>query len=448
MQQKDKRPAYQNRLNELLKNLSGLKPPIRIKKKTSSNLFRYQPRQNQDANSICLQNFNHVLYLDKANQTLEAEGLTTYEQIVDYCLAYGFLPTVAPELKHITIGGATVGIGIESTCFKNGFVHDGLIEADILLPNGKVITVSADNEHQDLYHALPNSYGSLGYILRAKIKLHPAKAYVKLNHTRYHSVENYLTAMQLAAEKSDADFIEGLFYSKDELYLTIGKMVDSAPEVADIYQNIYYKMTRKQNEMYLSCKDYIFRYDPDWFWNIPEFGFYSLFRRFAPKSLRNSGFYNRYIKAKAKLMNALHMAPKRSEEQLIQDWEVPYENAKELIEFALNHVDLNGLPWVALPIRPLSSPTSYPLISNKLYFNLGCYCYTKKPKANEDYYYTKIMDSKCFELNGLKMLYSSTFLSKQEFDKIYNGRAYETIKQKYDPEHFAASLFEKAVRYK
>ena len=32
---------------------------------------------------------------------------------------------MAPELKHITVGGATVGIGIESTCFRYGFVPKG-----------------------------------------------------------------------------------------------------------------------------------------------------------------------------------------------------------------------------------------------------------------------------------------------------------------------------------
>jgi FAD/FMN-containing dehydrogenase len=447
MSQLDLRNAYQDRLSQLSKNALALTPPIRIKKKTSSNLFRYQARQNQNNNFVSLQNFNHILYLDEANQTLEVEGLTTYEQIVDYSLQYGYLPLVAPELKHITIGGATVGIGIESTCFKYGFVHDGLIEADIFLPDGKVITVSADNEYADLFKALPNSYGSLGYILRAKIKLHPAKPFVKLSHTRYHSADNYLTAMQLAAKKSDVDFVEGLFYSKEEFYLTLGKMVDSAPELDDIYKNIYYKMTQNKAEMYLKTKDYIFRYDPDWFWNIPETGFYALFRKLAPKSLRSSGFYNRYVKTKAKLMNRFGIKPKHNEEQLIQDWEVPYEHAKELVDFALNNVDLNGRPWVALPIKPLSSPTSYPLIANKLYFNLGCYCYTKKPQANEEYYYTKIMDKKCFELGGLKMLYSSTFLSKEEFDQAYNGKEYESVKLKYDPKGFAASLFEKAVRY-
>jgi hypothetical protein len=439
--------AYQNRLEKLRDSVANISPPIRIKKKTSSNLFRYQARQNQQSHAISLTEFNHVLHLDSEAQTLEVEGLATFEQIVDFTLAQGFLPLVCPELKHITIGGATVGIGIESSCFKFGFVHDSLIEADVLLPNGKIITVSATNEYADLYSALPNSYGTLGYILRAKIKLHPAKPYVQLSHIRYHSVDNYLTAMQLAAEKADVDFIEGLFYGNNEFYLTTGKMVDSAPFLDDIYSDIYYKRSRIKPEMHLKSKDYIFRYDPDWFWNIPEHGFYKWFRKLAPQSMRSSGFYNRYVKTKAKLMKLLHIKPNAYEEQLIQDWEVPFEKAKELINFALNNVELRGLPWVALPIKPLSKAISYPLEPNELYFNLGCYCYTKRPRMDEKYYYTKIMDQKCFELGGLKMLYSSTFLSKEDFDKVYNGEGYTIVKQKYDPKGYAATLFDKAVKY-
>ena len=45
-------------------------------------------------------------------------------------------------MMHIAI----VGIGIESSSFKHGFVHEGMMEADILIAAGKVVTIRADNE--------------------------------------------------------------------------------------------------------------------------------------------------------------------------------------------------------------------------------------------------------------------------------------------------------------
>ena len=223
-------------------------------------------------------------------------------------------------------------------------------------------------------------------------------------------------------------------------------MVREAPETKDIYrENIYYKLLREDTTFYLPTFDYVFRYDPDWFWNVPEGGLYDLFRNFAPKSLRSSGFYNRYVATKNRIRRLFPWFHRRHDEQLIQDWEIPWENAVDFIRFALEHVDIQGQPWVAVPIRTPRVPTNYPVRSDTLHLNVGCYCLTEKPSAEVDFYYTRILDRKCFELGGIKMLYSSTFLDREEFDRYYNGEGYAALKAKYDPAGIAPTLFEKAV---
>ena len=437
--------SYEQKKAALLESWDGGNGQLRLAKSTISNLFRYQPRGRAERR-ISLGQFNQVLRLDRHAGTLDVEGLATFEQIVDACLAQGFLPPVAPELKHITIGGATVGIGIESTCFRHGFVHDALIEADVLLPGGRVVTCSAHNEFSDLFHALPNSYGTLGYILRAKIRLEPAKPFVELAITRYNNVANYLDAMRDATESTDVDFVEGLFFEDDRFYLKCGRMRDSLDDDVDdiVRRDIYYRLVEKRNTIRLTTRDYIFRYDPEWFWNIPETKLYALFRRFAPARFRNSAFYTRHVARKAKLLAMLGLKAADTE-PLIQDWEVPWENAAELVRFCLAAVDLEGRPWAAVPIKTPQQPTLYPIEPDKLYFNLGCYCQVRRPPGKPPYFYTRIMDDKCFELDGIKMLYSSTFLDKEEFDRRFNGTAYAALKQTYDPEGNAPTLFDKVA---
>jgi len=434
---------YQQRLAQLKATLKSIKPPFRLKKGTTSNLFRYTPRTSQ-SNSIYLADFHHVLHIDTQAMTAEVEGLSTIATVVDATLAHSLLPKVSPELRHITIGGATVGIGIESSCARYGFVHDMLIEADILLGDGRIVTCSADNEYADLFHALPNSYGSLGYILRAVISLIPAKPFVKITNQRYHNSQDYLAAMQHTVIEGH-EFVEGLFFKKDEFYLTTAELVDDAPKTVNIFRSIYYKQLRQDNTLFLRTKDYIFRYDPDWFWNVPETGFYRLFRKFAPIPMRSSKFYNRYCTVKNRWLKRFKLNKDDGTEQLIQDWEVPWDKAQSLIDFALDKVDLHDKPWVALPIRTPHQPTIYPVKANTLYFNLGCYCLTPRPKDDQPFYYTKIMDRQCFDLNGLKMLYSSTFIDEAEFNTIYNGQAYAQLKQKYDPHGFLPSLQTKVL---
>ena len=191
--------SYQNRVRNLDARLRDAGGNIRVVKKTTSNLFRYQPRRQKGARKVSLGNFTHILDIDTDRGELEVEGLATYDAIVQFTLRHGFLPTVAPELRHITIGGAIVGIGIESSCYRHGFVHDGLLEADVMLPDGRVVHCRPDNEHADLFRALPNSYGTLGYILRARIRLCPAAPFVRLRNRRFTTIEGYVDAMAAAA---------------------------------------------------------------------------------------------------------------------------------------------------------------------------------------------------------------------------------------------------------
>jgi hypothetical protein len=418
---------------------------LRLEKSTISNLFRYSER-GEGERRISLAQFNEVIGLDRESATLEVEGLTTFETIVDYTVPKGYLPLVAPELKHITIGGATVGIGIESTCFRYGFVHDSLLEADVLLPDGRIVTCTADNEHSDLFFGLPNSYGTLGYILRAKIRLHPAKRFTHLRMRRFVDPHAWLDAMEAATHEDTVDFVEGIFYQDRRFILMTGQMVDSVPKVDDILrEHIFYKLLDWRSDIFLRTQDYIFRYDPEWFWNLPESFFYRLYRRYAPKQYRNSGFFTRYVAWRDKLDRRLFGSRPKTTEPLIQDWEVPWDKGVELIEYCIDNVDLGERPWAAVPIKTPRTPTLYPIRANELYFNLGCYCQVEKVPGKGDFHYTRIMDDKCFELGGIKMLYSSTFLDEQSFDARFNGEAYAQLKEKYDPDGYAQTLFEKVA---
>jgi FAD/FMN-containing dehydrogenase len=420
--------------------------PVRLGKRTISNLFRYE-RRSAPARVVSLEDFTDVIGLDTEAATLEVEGLATFEKIVGHTLPKGFLPLVAPELKHITIGGATVGIGIESTCFRYGFVHDSLLEADVVLPNGEIVTCTGENEHADLFCALPNSYGTLGYILRAKIKLHSARPYTLLAIERFSDPAAYLEAMKQATERSDIDFVEGLFFEDRRFFLMTGHMTDEEPAFIDdiLREHVFYKLVETRTDIHLRTEDYIFRYDPEWFWNIPDSSFYTFFRKYAPARYRNSSFYTKYVGRKERFRKWLPGAKPPTTEPLIQDWEVPWKNGAELIDFCLREVDLQGRPWAAVPIFTRQTPTIYPIEANRLYFNLGCYCQVEKPEGKGDYYYTRIMDDKCFELGGIKMLYSSTLLDREEFDRRFNGDEYAELKRKYDAGGDAEWLYDKVA---
>lgn len=435
------------RHNDLVQNiqsqLSGNDKGFYLKKKTVSNLFRYSSHRERKGVEVDLSEFDQPIEIDVENQTLDVQGAATNEVIANYTLKFGFLPEVSPGFKHITIAGAIVGIGFESTSFRHGFAHDGMLEAEVLLSDGSVVVCTADNEYADLFKALPNSFGTFGYILRVKIRLRKVTPYVCLNTQRFSDIGAYLEALNLVTTDESVDYVESLVYGQDELYITAGHNVAKAKNITSIYgKTIFYKEISKQGKIFMTAKDYLFRYDPEWFWGLPETWPFLLFRYIAPAWLRNSRTY-----AKSYMRSNKMIKEEREEiirEELIQDWIVTWGNARELFEYAVHTACLEGKPWMPTPITTNFSATLYPLEKNTLYFNLGSYTFTSTVNPEVTYIATRMIDEKCFSLGGIKMLYSTSFFERPQFDMSFNGLEYTHLKAKYDSNNLLGNLYLKA----
>src|SRR3569623_1114296 len=150
--------------------------------KTTSNLFR--DRKDIPAQRLDVRDFNQVLRVNFVRSFVEVEGMTPFSRRGSECLRHDVMPAVVPQLKSITIGGATVGCGIESSSFRYGLVHETVREMEVLLADGRTVLCTPDNEHLDLFYGFPNSYGTLGYALKLKVTAVRARRYVIPPHLR------------------------------------------------------------------------------------------------------------------------------------------------------------------------------------------------------------------------------------------------------------------------
>jgi FAD/FMN-containing dehydrogenase len=268
--------------------------------KRTSNLFRFpdqQGRRRLDVSAL-----DHVLAVDPDRRTADVEGMVTYEKLVNATLPHGLMPLVVPQLKTITLGGAVAGLGIESSSFRNGLPHESVLEMEVLTGDGRIVVAGPDNEHADLFAAIPNSYGTLGYALRLRIELEPVRPYVRLRHLRYGTAEECLATMAtVCAERSyqgePVDFVDGTVFSPDEQYLTLASFVDTAPAVSDYTgMGVYYRSIQQRREDHLTVHDYLWRWDTDWFWCSRAFGVQNpAVRRLWPKRYRRSDVYRRLV---------------------------------------------------------------------------------------------------------------------------------------------------------
>jgi len=416
--------------------------------KNTSNLFRHRKQTN--TKKIDVRHFNNVISIDKENLIVEVEGMTTYERLVDETLKYGLMPTVVPQLKSITIGGAFTGLGIESSSFKYGLVHETVSEIEVLLSDSRVVVCTRDNEYKDLFFGFPNSYGTLGYVLKLKARLVPVKKYVKIRHLKYNNSDRYFYDIEKFCNEKKMDFVDGTIFNEKEMCITSGEFTDNAPFVSKYdFLGIYYKSIKIKKEDFLTVRDYIWRWDTDWFWCSKHFFAQNkLLRLLIGRKRLNSITYSkiRRVIGGHPFVGKLMQAIKRTE-SVIQDVEIPINNSSSFINFFHKEIGIKPV-WVC-PTTLYDKNVNYDLYLMKagtLYINFGFWDTVKSNK--EEGYYNRKIERKVSELGGKKSLYSASYYSKEEFWSLYNKEGYDRLKSKYDSQNVFRGLYEKCVENK
>jgi FAD/FMN-containing dehydrogenase len=427
--------------------------PIRLAKPTS-NLFRFREPPGQDALDVSA--FAGVIDVD--GTTADVGGMTTYEDLVDATLPHRAIPHVVPQLKTITLGGAVAGLGIESTSFRNGMPHESVLEMDILTPAGEVVTATPDNEHADLFRGFPNSYGTLGYALRLRIELEQVQPFVRLRHVRFTDAASCARAIEDicahgAYRDEHVDFLDGVMFGSGELYLTLGSYADSAPALSDYTgQRIFYKSIRDRVVDHLTIRDYLWRWDTDWFWCSKALGAqHPLVRRVWPRRYLRSDVYRRIVAldrryALSDRVGRIFGQPAR--EPVIQDVEIPVERLDDFLRFFAEEIRISPVWLCPLKLRESTGWPLYPMKPDRLYVNAGFWATVPLGKGEQDGTYNRRIENKVTELGGHKSLYSTSFFEEEEFWLAYDGATYRRLKNTYDPDGRLPDLYSKVVRNK
>jgi FAD/FMN-containing dehydrogenase len=426
---------------------------VRLAKPTS-NLFR--ARAKRTAPGLDTSGLTNVIGVDPDAKTADVAGMCTYEDLVAATLPYGLAPLVAPQLKTITLGGAVTGLGIESTSFRNGLPHESVLEMDILTGSGELVTASREL-HPDLFHAFPNSYGTLGYSVLLRIELETVKPFVSLKHIRFHSLADLVAEMDRIIDTGGydgrrVDYLDGVVFSADESYLCLGIQTSTPGPVSDYTgQDIYYRSIQHADgvkEDRLTIHDYLWRWDTDWFWCSRAFGAQNpTLRRLWPRRYRRSSFYWKLLGYDRKFNIADRIEARRGRpplERVVQDVEVPIERTAEFVSWFLDNVPIEPIWLCPLRLRDDGGWPLYPLRAGHTYVNVGFW--SSVPASSTEGYTNRLIEAKVSDLDGRKSLYSDAFYGREEFDELYGGETYKTVKKTYDPDSRLLDLYAKAVQ--
>ncbi|MEQ6903030.1 FAD-binding oxidoreductase [Nocardioides sp. YIM 152588] len=431
--------------------------PVRLAKPTT-NLFRARSAVSAPGLDVSgLDGVIEVIPDAPEGPVAEVQGMCTYEDLVDATLPHGLIPYVVPQLRTITLGGAVTGLGIESTSFRNGLPHESVLEMDVFTGAGQVVTTRPG---EALFDAFPNSYGSLGYATRLRIRLEPVPSYVALRHLRFDDtglLEKTMAAIAAAGEHDGQPVhgLDGVAFAPGEYYLTLARWTDDPTSVPGVDrpsdytgQQVYFRSVAERSQDLLTMYDYLWRWDTDWFWCSGAFGAQNpAIRRLWPRRWRRSDVYMRLLHLDRRFSIADRLdrrAGRPLRERVVQDIEVPVEALGEFLDWFDAEVGMRPV-WLC-PLVSRRPWSTYPLEPGRLYVNVGFWGTVHVGPDAVDAPRNRAIEAKVHDLGGHKSLYSEAFYAPEEFAALYNTDNLSALKERYDPDDRLTNLYDKAVK--
>ena len=459
--------------NQLKEMQSEKGQPLSLQKHPHSSNVTRAPTYKQKGRQLDINKLNRVLSIDVEKGVVVVEPRVTMEQLAKATLKHGMMVPVIPEFKGITIGGAIMGAGIESSSHRYGIFSDSCLAYEILLGDGSIVRASPE-ERADLFYAVVGSYGSLGILLSAELKLIPAKPWVKLTYHTFNSLDETVSYLKtISNHDSSPEFIEGLAFSKAHQIVIEGSLLSeeearAVPDTLSLkhaWSNWFYchankvSKTDHPKEEKISLFDYLFRHDRGAFWiggygtYFPLLARYMLEHRLKMPSLSRllPSFTRRDLKgpkdpsvlyrfllgwtmSSQRLYSWLHAHAEEwvALRSVIQDFCLPASEVATFMAKVFDEIDIFPLWLCPTPITrhpQIFSPHYLPHVKEDLVINVGVYGISAKPLSAPEL--TIKLEEWTRAAGGRKALYSHSYYPKEIFWTIYPKDAYEHLREIY-----------------
>ncbi|KAF2118236.1 hypothetical protein BDV96DRAFT_620203 [Lophiotrema nucula] len=366
--------------------------------------------------------FSNILEIDKESRVAIVEPNVPMDQLVRATLGHGLIPPVVMEFPGITVGGGFAGSAGESSSFKHGYFDETITEIEMVLASGEVVTAS-EAENADLFKGAAGSIGTLGIVTKLRLKLMPAKRFVKLAYHPFGSLHETIGILRKATEDFTNDYVDGILFSKTHGVLMTGQLTDELPP-GKVPQSF---SAAKDPWFYLHVKKMpIDRVSVDYIPVAEYFGFLPFNR--VTRWLLDDFLHTRVM------YRALH-GSNMSFLHVIQDLSLPYATVEEFVDYTSQN--LNIWPLWLCPLRAVNPPTFHPYSMDKEnhhlpqpMLNIGLWGAASRD-IDSFVRQNRELEVRLAELGGHKVLYSHTYYTKDEFWQLYDKQWYEALREKY-----------------
>lgn len=418
----------------------------------------------KDCNRIDMNNMRDILEINTEKMTMRAEPLVDMGQVTRALLPLGFAMACQVEMEDLSIGGLCMGLGMEVNSHLIGLIQETVISFEMLLSSGEVVTVTRDNQYADLFHALPWSHGTLGFLMSVEVQIIKIKPYMHMRYIPCHSQKEYCQRMEHLSQAEDAPtMLEATIYTKETAVIMCGEFADvTTPEQKAkvnpigywwkpwFYKHVEQALTKGEFDEYIPLRHYYHRHTRSIFWELEDmipFGNHPVYRYLfgwlgAPKI------------AFLKLSMTPAIRQSTIEKHVVQDIIIPITEMKRSVDMFHEWFDM--YPLLVYPIRIcdngkyqgfLRKPENKrPGTNYEMFFDLGVYGVPRPVKEKKPWDFRKnlrAMEKYTRDVKGYQCPYADMLLTRSEFEEMFDHTLYRQMRKKYQAEGAFPEVYDK-----
>ncbi|XP_037092435.1 delta(24)-sterol reductase-like isoform X2 [Pollicipes pollicipes] len=408
-------------------------------------------RQPKYKKTFCKIDINlvDILDIDMQRQVVRLEPMVTMGQLTATLNPLGWTLPIIPEMDDLTVGGLVMGTGVESSSHRYGLLQHICLSLEMVLSNGSVITCSKD-ENADLFYAAFWSYGTLGFLTAVEVRIVPAQPFVRLRY-RPTTSRAELTALLSRECGGQHQFVETLLFDRDRAVVMTGDFVSSAePDKVNAigmwYKPWFFKhvegfLERGQGCEYVPLRDYYHRHTRSIFWEIQDiipFGNNAAFRWIC-------GWMVPPKVSLLKLTQGQTIKELYEKNHFIQDMLVPLDKLDKALDVFHKEVKIYPM-WLCPFVLPAHPGFLQPASGQRqMYIDIGAY---GVPQARDfDAHKTsRRVEKFVMDIGGFQMMYADSFLTREEYRKMFDHRLYDKVRREYDCLRAFPEVYDKVNR--
>ncbi|XP_069937165.1 delta(24)-sterol reductase isoform X2 [Cherax quadricarinatus] len=346
-----------------------------------------------------------ILELKPSHMTIRVEPMVSVGQATAFLVPRGYTLAVCLEVAEATLGGLAMGVGMTTYSHKVGLYQETIVAYEMVLADGMLVRVTRDNEYSDLYYTLPWSHGTLGFLVALELQI----IKIKINHvTRWY---------------------KPWFYKHVEKFLKKGRGYE-----------------------YIPLEDYLLRHNRSIFWVVETmipFGNNLLFRYLLGWLLPPKIAFLKFTTTPG--VRAMTFT-----KQVFQDIVLPMTHLEDQIDKCAELLDV--YPILVYPcrlydhgphrgqLRPPRKDQKVPGTNYGMFNDLGVYGVPKLVREKKRFDAVHVMrelERFTADMGGYPFLYADTFMTRKEFEEMFDLTAYEQVRHKYNAERAFPHLYDK-----